>query len=205
MEVIDIKSWKRRRHFDHFMALKDPFFQLTVPVEVEGVYHRAKAAQKSLFGSYLFDCMQAINDVDALRLRIQEDQVVAYDVIHASATLMRADLTYAFSWIHFERDLDDFLKNIRSEQQRIEQTDTLYPEINGLDCIYCSAMPWVQFTGHKEPRSGTVESVPKLAFSKIYKESDRLKMNVSIAVNHALVDGYDIGLFVDRFNYYLSK
>jgi chloramphenicol O-acetyltransferase type A len=45
--------------------------------------------------------MKAINDVDALKLRIQEEQVVKHHVIHASPTIMRSDKTYGFSFVTF--------------------------------------------------------------------------------------------------------
>jgi chloramphenicol O-acetyltransferase type A len=53
--------------------------------------------------------------------------------------------------------------------------------------------------------SGLLDSVPKLAFGKTEKLNNSLMMNVSIHVNHALVDGYDIGKFVEKFQYYLNK
>ena len=118
---------------------------------------------------------------------------------------MRTDNTYGFSFVKFNDDLDVFLKNLESEKERIMNSNTLYPPTNGLDCIHCSAMPWVSFTGHKEPVSGLKDSVPKLAFSKIETNNNILKMNISINVNHALVDGYDVGLFVEKFQYYLNK
>ena len=91
------------------------------------------------------------------------------------------------------------------QKQRIQTTGELYPPKNGLDCIHCSALPWVNFTGHKEPVSGNKESVPKLAFGKAVKVNDSLQINVAISANHALVDGYHIGLFSELFQKQLNK
>lgn len=83
--------------------------------------------------------------------------------------------------------------------------NNLFPVQNTDDCIYCSAMPWLNFSGHKEPLLGVVkESVPKLAFGKFMEIEKRLMMPVSIAVNHALVDGYHVGLFVEKFQDFLN-
>lgn len=205
MEPIDIETWNRKQHYTHFSAMKDPFFGVTVPFDVSRAYQFSKKENLSFFGKYLHDCMKAINDVDALKLRIVDEKVVKYSVIHASPTIMRNDKTFGFSFITYNPDLVVFLKNLESEKERVLNSDTLYPPTNSLDCIYCSAMPWVSFTGHKEPVSGLQDSVPKLAFSKIETTNNILKMNVSISVNHALVDGYDVGLFVEKFQYYLNK
>ncbi|MEM5566050.1 CatA-like O-acetyltransferase [Psychroserpens sp. AS72] len=206
MEVIDINTWKRKQHYDHFKTLKDPYFAVTFPVDVSIAYKKAKAKNVSFFGKYLHDCMKAINDVDELKLRIKDDQVVKFDTINASATLMRSNQTFGFSYIEFDDELDQFLSHLISEKNRIETTGALFPLRNDLMCIHCSAMPWVNFSGHKEPVSGVLDSVPKLAFSKIVKENDgKMMMNVSINVNHALVDGYHIGLFAEKFQHYLNK
>jgi chloramphenicol O-acetyltransferase type A len=149
--------------------------------------------------------MKAINDVDALKLRIQDEKVIKYNLIHASPTIIKADKTYGFSFVKFNEDINVFLKNLEVEKERIQGSKNLFPPINSLDCIHCSALPWFSFTGHKEPVSGLLDSVPKLAFSKTERTNKSLKMNVSINVNHALVDGYDIGLFVEKFQYYLNK
>ncbi|MFT5243200.1 MAG: chloramphenicol O-acetyltransferase type A [Glaciecola sp.] len=206
MEVIDINTWKRKQHYDHFRTLKDPCFGVVFPVDVSKAYDFSKAHGVSFFGKYLHDCMKAINEVDELKLRIIDNQVVKFDTINASATLMRSDQTFGFSYIEFDNELDQFFSRLISEKTRIETTGALFPLRNDLQCIYCSAMPWVNFSSHKEPVSGALDSIPKLAFSKTVKENDgKMMMNVSINVNHALVDGYHIGLFAEKFQHYLNK
>lgn len=206
MEVIDINTWKRKQHYHHFRTLKDPFFGVVFPIDVTRAHEYATTNKVSFFGKYLHDCMLALNEVDELKLRIIDDNVVKYDVIHASATLMRSDKIFCFSYIEFDHDLNQFLSHLISEKNRIEDTGILFPTRNDLQCIHCSAIPWVNFSGHKEPVSGRLESIPKLAFGKATIDAEgHMTMNVSIQVNHALVDGYHVGLFVEKFQHYLNK
>ena len=137
--------------------------------------------------------------IDNFKYRIENNEVVQYDEIHASATLMKSDNTFGFSFIKYDEDLNEFIDNLNKEKKRIEKTGELYPPQNSIDCIYCSALPWVNFLGHKEPVSGQKESVPKFSFSKAIEQNGELIMNVAISVNHALVDGYHIGLFSQAF------
>ena len=204
MKYIDLNTWKRKSHYEHFIKLLDPSFAVTIACDVTKAYKFSKENNISFFGKYLHDCMKAINDVDNLRLRIENNKIVEYPAIHASATIMRKDKTFGFSFIEFNNDLSTFIKNIAEEKQRIENTTDLYPPKNGLNCIHCSAMPWLNFTGHKEPFSGNLDSVPKIAFSKVSKIQETLNMNVSINANHALVDGYHIGEFYEKFQKYLN-
>lgn len=204
MKVLDIETWNRKQLFDHFNALADPYFGVVIPFDVSKAYKKAKKENISFFAKYLHDCMRAINEIDNLKLRIVDGNVVQYNIINASATLMRKDKTFGFSFIEFNEDIEVFIKNIEAEKNRIENSSNLYPPTNSLDCIHCSAMPWVNFVGHKEPVSGNKESVPKFAFGKMTQTSDKLMMNVSIDVNHALVDGYHVGIFSDKFQSYLD-
>jgi len=187
------------------MSLSDPYFGVTIPFDVSKAYHFSKSNKLSFFGRYLHDCMKAINAVDNLKYRIIDNEVIAYDTIHASATLMRTNKTFGFSFIEFNADLMAFISNIEKEKARIESSDDLYPPQNSLDCIHCSAMPWLNFSGHKEPVSGVVDSVPKLAFSKISETDNKIMMNVAVSVNHALADGYHLSLFAEKFQYYLDN
>ena len=182
MEIFDIENWNRKQHYNHFSKLKDPYFGVTITVDVTKAYHFSKEKKISFFGRYLHDCMKAINDIDELKLRINNSVVEKHEVINASATIMRQDNTFGFSFINFDENLDVFLNNLENEKQRINSTTDLFPPVNGLDCIHCSALPWLSFSGHKEPVSGEIDSVPKLAFSKIVFNSDKIEMNVAINV-----------------------
>ncbi|MDO5971482.1 CatA-like O-acetyltransferase [Flavivirga aquimarina] len=199
MQIININTWNRKQHYEHFSALKDPYFGVTIPFNVTKAYKFSKENNKSFFAKYLHDCMKAVNTVDNFRYRIKDDNVVDYGIIHASATIMRNNKTFGFSFIEYHNDLNVFIKNIAMEKERIENTTDLYPPRNGLDCIHCSAMPWLHFSGHKEPISGVQDSVPKIAFSKVNEVNRELIMNVSVSVNHALLDGYHVGLFSEKF------
>jgi len=199
LKEIDINTWNRKQHFEHFIKLNDPYFAVTIPFEVTKAYQFSKNENISFFGVYLHDCIKAINSVENFRYRIVDSKVVDYQVIHASATIMRKNKTFGFSFIDFNENLEVFLKNLKEEKDRIENSNNLFPPKNGLDCIHCSAMPWMHFTGHKEPISGECESVPKLAFSKVIEEKEKMIMNVSINANHALLDGYHLSLFERSF------
>lgn len=202
MRYLDIENWNRKQHFEHFSSLQDPYFAVVVDVDVTRAFHYAKENEISFFALYLHACMKAINSVENLRYRLQDDKVVIHDVIHASATIPREDTTFGFSFVHYSEDFDTFNQNLEKEKERITNSTDLFPPVNSEDCVYCSALPWCQFTSQKEPVSGRKESVPKLAFGKFSKKEDRLMMPVSIAVNHALADGYHIGEF---FKYYQEE
>ncbi len=200
MEFLDIETWNRKLHFEHFKQLVDPYFAVTVEVDVTKAYQTAKEKEFPFFVLYLHACMKAINAIENFKYRITEDERIRiYDVIHASATIMRPDHTFGFSFINYSDSLSEFHQNFKKEKARILSTSALFSPINSDNCVYCSALPWINFTGHKEPKNRKSDSITRLAFGKFIKKENNLKMPVSITVNHALVDGYHVGLFFDAF------
>ena len=205
MKYLDVENWNRKQHFEHFSKLSDPYFAVVADVDVTSTFRYAKESKKSFFALYLHACMKAINSVENLRYRIQGDKIAVYDVIHASATIPRKDTTFGFSFVFFSEDFDEFNRHLEDEKERITNGTELFPPVNSDDCIYCSALPWFSFSSHKEPVSGFKESVPKLAFGKFTEKQGRLMMPVSITVNHALADGYHVGLFFENYQKELDK
>lgn len=197
---LDIDNWNRKELYTHFRKLADPTFGLVVNVDVTKIYQKTKEQQVSIFTAYLHACMKAINAVENFKYRIEEDKVAIYDVIDVSATISRADKTFGFSFIEFSEDFKTFKERFEAEKARIINSENLFPPTYSLGCIHCSAIPWVHFTGHKEPFSGDKDaSVPQLAFGKIKAEDTNMVMPVAVNVNHALVDGYHVGQFFEKF------
>ena len=193
MKKANIES--RRLIFEHFKNFHDPYFGVVIPFDVTALYEACKTKQESFFARYLHDVLKALMTVENFRWRIIDGEVFDCEVIHSSATMAREDHTFACSYVEFDTDFSLFQENIEREKKRVLTTKTFLPPENRLDCIHCSALPWFKFTGHKEPHFGTSDSVPKLAFSKTYKEKDRLMMNIAVNAHHGLVDGYHVGLF----------
>ena len=204
MKKVDLMNWNRREHYHHFIALKDPYFSVTIPFDVSTAYKKAKDNNHSFFTIYLHACMRAINRTENFKYRIIDGEVFELEVIQASATIPRKDHTFGFSYVNFSENFEEFNINMNKEKQRIQESSELYPPKYGLDCIHCSALPWFSFSSQKEPFSGIQDSIPKIGFSKTYKQTSKLMMNVSVSVNHALVDGYHVGQFSENFQQFLN-
>ncbi|CAL2094821.1 chloramphenicol O-acetyltransferase type A [Tenacibaculum sp. 190524A05c] len=205
-KYLDIDSWNRKELYEHFRTLADPTFAITANVDVTKAYKFASNRKESFFAVYLHACLKALNSVENFKYRIENNKIAIYDSIHASATILREDKTFGFSFIDYSEDLESFNISFELEKERILSSRNLFPPKYSLGCIHCSAIPWIHFSGHKEPVSGDKDnSVPQLAFGKIKKEENQIVMPVAINVNHALVDGYHIGQFFENFQNELDK
>ena len=67
--------------------------------------------------------------------------------------------------------------------------------------IHCTTLPWLHFTQFSHARQvGGADSCPKLAFGRIDTGADGIaRLPLAIDAHHALMDGRDVGEFVQAF------
>ncbi|WP_139925619.1 chloramphenicol acetyltransferase [Hymenobacter sp. DG01] len=201
-QLIDLSTWNRQEHFAFFSAFEEPFFGLVAEVDARQAYARAKALGVSFFQLYLHCALQAVNQVEALRYRIEDGQVYCYDQIHVSATLTRPDHTFAFSFVPYAASLAEFGVGLAAEMEAVRQSTglRLTPTTARPDVIHFSAIPWVSFTGLTHARAfAHPDSIPKISVGRARQQGEALLLPVAINVHHGLADGYHVGLFLDAF------
>jgi chloramphenicol O-acetyltransferase type A len=203
--IIDTKNWLRKEVYEFFREFEEPYFGITADVDVTNAYQYAKKNDLSFFILYLHKSLCAVNEIDALKLRIVDNQVLLYDVVHSSATINRENGSFGFSFITFDDDLNIFRQHAIKEIERIRMTTNLFPDINGKNCIHHSSLPWLKFTSLSHARSFKFgDSVPKISFGKMTSQNGRLIMPCSVHVHHGLADGKDVGKYFELFQRWLD-
>ena len=200
--LIDLDTWPRREHFAFFLAFEEPFFGLTANVDCTAAQAEAKRLGVSFFLYYLYHALEAANEIEAFRYRIEAGQVYCYDRVHASATLGRADHTFAFSFIEQHDLLAGFVAAAEVEIAAVQASTGLrLNDTTGRpDTVHCSALPWVRFTSLSHARSfAHPDSCPKISFGQVFADGGRSQMPVSVHMHHGLGDGYHVGLFLAAF------
>ncbi len=204
--LIDIENWNRKEHFLFFSKFEEPFFGVTVSVDCTKAYSKAKEENISFFLYYLYRALKAANEVENFRYRIIENQAYEFPVVNASPTIDRPDGTFGFAYMDYFEDSNKFYQNALQEIQNVKSTNSLLPAISGENVIHFSAIPWLDFTSMSHARSYSYpDSCPKISFGKVTENDGIKKMPVSIHVHHGLMDGYHVGLFVDRFQKLLDE
>jgi chloramphenicol O-acetyltransferase type A len=142
----------------------------------------------------------AVNAIESFRYRIIGSDVYLYDQIDASATILREDNTFGFSLMKFDKDLNIFSENTKTEIERVKNTSGLITRDFENNLIHFSALPWINFTAYSHARSFTwPDSCPKISFGKMTSENGKKTMPISVHVHHGLLDGYHVGEFVNLF------
>ncbi len=196
---INIETWNRKEHFLFFKQMEEPFFGITTTIDCTKGYEEAKKLGVSFFVYYLHKTLVAVHAVENFRYRIDNDEVVLYETICASATVMRADKTFGFSYMEFADNIHEFADIVATEIDRIQHTTGIFTREYPENIIHFSAIPWVDFTSISHARSFTwPDSCPKISFGKMTDQNGKKTMALSVHVHHGLVDGYHVGLFLEK-------
>jgi chloramphenicol O-acetyltransferase type A len=205
-QQIDLANWPRKDHFNFFNQFEEPFFGVCVEIDCTIAYDKCKKEGHGFFLYYLHQCLAAANANQSFRLRIEDGLIYQYDEVHASAVINRADHTFGFSYIDYHPNFENFKLIAEKEINRVQNSTGLVPAGSGDNVIHISAMPWLKFTSLSHARSFSFkDSCPKISFGKMTDIEGKKLMPVSIHVNHALMDGYHVSLFVNEFQLRMNQ
>ena len=116
---LDIESWARKDHFNFFKQFEEPFFGVCVDVDCTRSYLKCKSEDISFFLYYLHKSLVAANRIEPFRYRIENDNVLIYDKVHASPTINRPDGTFGFAYIDYHEDFQKFYLDAQNEIESI--------------------------------------------------------------------------------------
>ena len=206
MKYLDIDQWNRKKHFHNFLHYTQPFFNITANVEVTEVKALSAEKQYSFFLSYYFIGLQIINEIEALRYRIREEQVIVHDVIHGSCAILNADNTFSYAYFDYDPSFNSWHKKTKDILNNLRENPSLDPQFHRDDLIHATVIPWISFTNFEHAkRLEQGDSTPKLVFGKSFTAGNRLMIPISLAVHHALADGFHVGQFFEKYEWYANN
>ena len=150
----------------------------------------------------------AANEVEEFKYRILNNQVVCYDKIHASSTIGRVDETFAYSFVEYNPDYNEFRKAANKEIEAVKNTEglRLNEDSKRLDTIHFTTLPWMKITGLSHPRNYKYnDSIPKISFGSYFQEKYIKKISIAIHAHHALMDGFHVAKFLNIFQNLMNK
>jgi chloramphenicol O-acetyltransferase type A len=200
MRYVDIENWDRRAAFEYFRGFDDPFFNLTAPVDATGLYRFARRSGRSFALLSLFCSLRAANSVPEFRIRLFEGDVVEFETVHATQTILNDDDTFSFCYFEYSHDPSSFESAGRLAVEKYKRLKTFDVESERIDLIYYSVIPWVAFTSFKH--AGRIDkrvSVPRIVFGKVHDDRGRMMLPHSVEVHHALADGLHVGRYFEAF------
>ena len=187
--------------------MDSPIFGIVTEVDCDECYKNSKENGISFFASYLHKSMIAVNSVEELKYRIVDNEIIAFEKIHAGITIAREDETFGFGFVNFSQDFETFNAELNNEILEVKNCSGLRLNNDDIkkDLIRHSTIPWNSFSGLLHPTNiDRKESVPKITFGKFAVRDGKRMLPISIEAHHGLVDGLHIAKYLNEFQKQLN-
>jgi len=203
---LDLATWPRRQLYDFFINYTQPYFNVCVRLEVTNLIALARERKIKFSLAIHYFGLRLANELEPFRYRLRDGGVFVYDVIDGGTTVLLPNETFAYAYFGYKRDFQQFIEEMGSAVDEIRNgTGELKPTKRD-DVIYHTTLPWITFTSFAHARTpGRGESIPRFVFGKYVEEQGRLLMPFSVEVHHALMDGIDVGRYLNNFEQALAN
>lgn len=196
MKTLNLETWERRDHYNHFKALDYPHFSLCANVDITEFYRFIKENNKPFFVSFLYVSSKVANDIKEFRYRIKGDEVIVHDVVSPAFTIMTSKDVFSFCISAFVYDYNEFTAKTSKKIELSKDIVNVTDEEDKDDVLYITSVPWVSFTNITHPiHMNPADSIPRIAWGKYFEDKGKLKLPLSVQAHHALVDGMHVGQY----------
>ena len=209
MEYVDFENWKRKGHFEFFHRMDNPQFNICMDIDVSNFIQFTRKKNISFYYSMIFAATTVLNQFENFKYRIREDKVVFYDKIHPSFTDMNKDEKddlFKMVTIELKDNIYEFEKTAKETSENQQDYFGLDKLAGRDDLIYITCIPWISFTHISHTISlNKNDSVPRISWGKYYKQGGKTLLPFSVQVNHSLIDGFHIGMYIDRLQTFIHE
>ena len=200
MKRIDMATYPRRDHFEHFYGMAYPYVGVTVEVDVTALLTLCRERGYSFYLMVLHAVALAADEVDEFRRRIDDGGIVEYDECPTSHTELKPDGTYAYCTLHHHMPLEEYLQRAEAARAAARESGSIEEEAEVQSMYFISTLPWLHYTQLIQPVACGEESNPRFTWGKYQQNAEgRMMMPLSVLVHHALADGVHIAKFYDEF------
>lgn len=201
---IDMANYSRSNLYRHFLAFEIPVVTRTLQFDVSALVTYAKSRKLRFSLTLGFILTRAVNHVPEMRHRIVHGELVDYDKIIPSITVLGPDKNLYFSkGVFSDSFADDYPVNLAIIDRAARgQEPNIGSDNQGQ--IFITNNPWNSFTSLSFPYSSKVASIPVFGIGKMYEDRGRTMAPIAMQTHHSVVDGYHIGLFLDILNRHLG-
>lgn len=194
-KVIDKEKYYRKGVFNHFSKDCKCSVSITNRIDVTKLYDYSKKTGTKFYINFLYTLCKVLNSREDYRMSYlyETDQLIVYDKINPIQYIFHEDTetctpvythyceSYKIFYEKCEKDIEE-AKNTR--EYNLDQEN--HP--NWFDASYIS---WLSYDSlNIELPDGYLYLLPIVNWGRYEKEGEKIKMPVTVRMNHAAADGY---------------
>ncbi len=194
MQKINLTTYPRKSTYEAFLHHEIPVLSTTCEIDITELYKFRQQYTLRLFPLLAFMIDKTINEIEAMKHRIIDEELYACDVIHPSFTTLLPNNTISFcDAIHMD-DAKIFYEHIVTlSDVTTHAADVEMREKHGR--YFISNIPWIRFSSFVHPYLSQYASIPIVTTGKFQQNGMNVTIPIALQVHHSLADGYHLGRF----------
>ena len=199
MKKIDLEKYPRRALLEAFKNRDMPVFSVTASIDINEFKMFVDRRRHGFFVSLSFLISKAVNLVPELRHRLIDGELVEFDCVNPSFTVLLDDRTFSFCDARYFEDFNEYREYAVERINEVrEMPDCSTGEKHR--AFFISNLPWFSFTSITHPYDRKYGSIPVVSIGKYLEQNERLVIPIGIQVHHGLVDGIHVGDFYEHLS-----
>ena len=188
-----VEDYHRQQHFDFFRSYRNPFYAVTVELDITHLKAFTDAAGYPVYLNLCYFFTRGMHAVEDFKYRLRDGEIVRYDRLEVAATLPSPDGLFSFAYFGYDDDCARFNRRAAEIDASIRRRTTL-AQPDDTNHVLFTSLPAVRFTGftHATPED-TTDGRPRAAFGRFFARDGRLMVPVGLEVNHIFIDGSAVG------------
>lgn len=199
-KLIELSTWKRKEHFDHYFNQVTCLYSMTVNVDLTYLIKEIKRTECKLYPTMLYLLALIVNKHEEFRTSIDtKGNIGIFDFLHPSYTILHKDSEiFTNVWTEHSFLFSEFYERYLLDIKKFGKSKSFIAKPNvPTNIFHVSAIPWVSFTGFNlHLPKNTDYLLPIFTTGKYFEQNGKIVLPLAIQVHHAVCDGFHIAKFI---------
>ena len=198
---INMENWERKEHFFHYDSVTNCYHSTTYNIDVRRLLKNIKTKKCNFYKTFIYIVSNTVNTIENFRIRIDENGIIGYyDYISPLYLIFHEDTkTFSCAFTEYDKDFETFYKKISEDIENFKNDHRFIIKEIPKNSFHTSCLPWIKYNSiNLEIPLNDKFYAPIITWGKYEKEGKKINIPLTIQINHAVADGYHVGLFFNR-------
>jgi chloramphenicol O-acetyltransferase type A len=191
---VDVTTWPRREHFDHYRHRNPCSYALTTEVDVTATREALRDARLKTYPAQIWVLATVVNRHDEFRMALGPDGAPAvWPVVHPAFTVFNPDReTFARVWSPHEAEFAAFHDRTVALLEEHRRATAFFPQQDTPENVFdVSSLPWSSFTAFTlEIADHGDHLLPIFTLGRHVERGGRTLVPLALQIHHAAADGF---------------
>lgn len=192
--LIDLETWPRREHFQHYLERVPCGYSMTVDLDLTRLLPRLKERGLRLYPTLIWALSQVVNRHPEFRMdRDAQGRPGYYEEVWPTYTVFHPeDETFSALWSQYDPDFLTFYRRCVQDMETYGENRGMQGRPEPPEHLFnISCLPWQNFSSfHLELDAKAGYLLPIFTIGRYRRQGEQVLLPLAVQVHHAACDGF---------------